>query len=110
MLGTDLGAWDRKYQGVTVKTPPSMVLLSESVICSVSSGSLRYHGLLSARLLCPCNYLGKSIGVDCHFRLQGIVLTQGSNPGLLHCRLILYCLSHQGIKIITLLEKNEKKL
>ena len=31
-----------------------------------------------------------------HFLLQGIFLTQGSNPGLSHCRQILYCLSHQG--------------
>ena len=28
--------------------------------------------------------------------LQGIFLTQGSNPDLLHCRQILYHLSHQG--------------
>ena len=28
--------------------------------------------------------------------LQGIFSTQGSNPGLLHCRRILYQLSHQG--------------
>ena len=28
--------------------------------------------------------------------LQGIFPTQGSNPGLLHCRQILYQLSHQG--------------
>ena len=35
-------------------------------------------------------------GVGCHFLLQGIFLTQGSNPGLLHCRQSLYCLSHQG--------------
>ena len=31
-----------------------------------------------------------------HFLLQGIFLTQGSNPGLLHCRQILYQLSCQG--------------
>jgi len=31
-----------------------------------------------------------------HFLLQRIVLTQRSNPGLLHCRQILYHLSHQG--------------
>ena len=31
-----------------------------------------------------------------HSTLQGIFLTQGSNPGLLHCRRILYRLSHQG--------------
>jgi len=30
-----------------------------------------------------------------HSRLQEIFLTQGSNPGLLHCRQILYHLSHQ---------------
>ena len=28
--------------------------------------------------------------------LQGIFPTQGSNPGLPHCRQLLYCLSHQG--------------
>ena len=32
----------------------------------------------------------------CHFLLQGISPTQGSNPGLLHYRQILYLLSHQG--------------
>ena len=36
------------------------------------------------------------IGMGCHFLLQEIFLTQGSNPGLLHCRQMLYCLSHQG--------------
>ena len=35
-------------------------------------------------------------GVDSHSLLQGIFLTQGWNPGLLHCRQILYSLSHQG--------------
>ena len=38
---------------------------------------------------------GKNTGVGCHALLQGIFLTQGSNPGLPHCR-ILYHLSHQG--------------
>ena len=31
-----------------------------------------------------------------HYLLQGIFQTQGLNPGLLHCRQILYHLSHQG--------------
>ena len=30
-----------------------------------------------------------------HSPLQGIFPTQGSNPGLPHCRQILYCLSHK---------------
>ena len=33
--------------------------------------------------------------MGCHFPLQGIFPTQGSNPGFLHCRKILYHLSHQ---------------
>ena len=42
------------------------------------------------------NSPGKNTGEDCHFLLQGIFPTQGWNPGLLHCRQILYPLSHQG--------------
>ena len=38
----------------------------------------------------------KNTGVGCHALLQGIFLTQGSNPGLPYCRQILYHLSHQG--------------
>ena len=38
---------------------------------------------------------GKSTGVGCHFLLQGIFPTQGSNPDLPHCRQMLYHLSHQ---------------
>ena len=41
-------------------------------------------------------YFCKSAGVDCHFLLQGIFPTQESNPGLLHCRQILYRLSCEG--------------
>ena len=39
---------------------------------------------------------GKNNGVGCHALLQGIFPTQGSNPGLPHCRQILYRLSYQG--------------
>ena len=35
-------------------------------------------------------------GVGCHFLLQGIFPTQGSNQGLLQCRQILYRLSYKG--------------
>ena len=41
-------------------------------------------------------FSGKNTGVGCHSLLQGIVPTQGSNPGLSHCRQILCHLSHQG--------------
>ena len=39
---------------------------------------------------------GRNTGVGCHVLLQGIFPIQGSNPGLPHCRWILYHLSHQG--------------
>ena len=50
--------------------------------------------------LCPQNLPGKNTGVGCHFNLQEIFPTQGLNPGLLHCRQMLYCLSHQGSPIM----------
>ena len=49
-----------------------------------------------ARLLSPWDFPGKSTRVGCHFLLQGIFPTQGSNLGLLHCRQTLYRLTHQG--------------
>ena len=45
---------------------------------------------------CPWDSPGKNTWVGCHALLQGIFPAQGSNPSLLHCRQILYHLSHQG--------------
>ena len=42
---------------------------------------------------------GKNTGVGCHALLQRIFPPQGSNPGLPHCRWILYCLSHEQMNI-----------
>ena len=44
----------------------------------------------------PWNSQGQNTGVGCLSLLWGIFPTQGSNPGLLHCRWILYQLSYQG--------------
>ena len=60
------------------------------------SDSLQPHELQPARLLCTWNFPGKNIGVGGHFLLQGIFLTQGSNPHLLHWQTGLLSLSHQG--------------
>ena len=60
------------------------------------SDSLWPHGLWPARLLCPWDSPGKDTGVGSLSLLQGVLPTQGSNPGLLLCRQILYHLSHQG--------------
>ena len=48
-----------------------------------------------ARQALQWDFSGKNIGVGCHFLLQGIFLTQGSNPDFLYCRQTLYRLSHQ---------------
>ena len=62
---------------------------------SVVSDSSQPHGLYPHRLLHPWDFPGQSTGVGCHILLQRISPTQGSNPGLPHCRQTLYRLSHQ---------------
>ena len=74
--------------------------LSESVSRSVMSDSLRRHGLSPARLLCPWNSQGRNTGVGCLALLQGIFPTQGLNPGLPHCRWVLYFLRPGSPRIL----------
>ena len=50
--------------------------MTSMCVCKVTS-------VLSDRLPCPWDSPGKNTGVGCHFLLQGIFPTQGSNPGLL---------------------------
>ena len=59
--------------------------------CSVVSDSLRPLGLYS-----PWNSPGQNTGMGSLSLLHGFFQTQGSNPGLPHCRQILYKLSHTG--------------
>jgi len=64
------------------------------VLCSAESLQL----CLSLCDPMHCSPPGSSVHGDspgCHALLQGIFPTQGSNPGLLHCRQFLYHLSHQ---------------
>ena len=58
---------------------------------SVMSDSLRPHGLYS-----PWDSPDQNTGVGSLSLPHGIFPTQRSNPGLLHCRRILYQLSHKG--------------
>ena len=58
---------------------------------SVVSDSLQPHGVYS-----PWNSPGQNSGVGSRSLLQGIFPIQGLNPGLAHCRRILYQLSHKG--------------
>ena len=75
--------------------------LSSLCVCvlvarSLLSDSLQPHGLWPTRPLCSWNLPGKNNGVGCHSLLHRMFPIQGSNPSLLHCRQILYHLSHQG--------------
>ena len=65
--------------------------------CSVMSHSLQPYGLQPVRLLCPQGFSRREYwrGLPCPVFLQGIFQTQVLNPGLPHCRRILYHLSHQ---------------
>ena len=58
---------------------------------SIVSDSFWPHGLYS-----PWNSPGQNTRVGSLSLLQGIFPTQGSNPGLLYCRQILYQLSHKN--------------
>ena len=66
-------------------------LENESESQSVMSDILRPH-----RLYSPWSSAGQNTRVGSLSLLQGILPTQGSNPGLPHCRQILYQLSHKA--------------
>ena len=77
----------------------SIELTEAVVILHVCACSVAQLYLTHARLLCPWEFLGQNTGVGCHFLLQGIFLTQGSNPSLLcllHWQAGSLSLSHLG--------------
>ena len=72
-------------------THPSEVKVPQS--CPTLCDPMDCIGIL---LYSPWNSPGQNAGVGSLSLLQGIFPTQGSNPGLPHCRWILYQLSHKG--------------
>ena len=78
----------------------------EKVKVRVASDSLWPHWLYS-----PWNSPGQNTGVGSLSLLHRIFPTQGLNSGLLHCRQILYQLSHKGspIQKVKHLPKDENK-
>ena len=83
-----------RYKPLSVKSRHVYMLIHEVV-----SNSWQPHELQPARLLCPRDFPGKNTGVGCHCLLQGIFLTQGSNPHpphLLHWQGDSLPLSHLG--------------
>ena len=93
LLLSDQGSPVCSFLSLTVCSSLTLMqeLQSESERHSVVSDSLRPHDLYS-----PWTCLGQNAGVGSLSLLQRIFPTQGSNSGLLHCRQILYQLSHKG--------------
>ena len=85
--------WEKTWLVLQIKRATEMVYSNyvKSDSRSAVSDSLWPQGLYS-----PWNSAGKDTGVRSPSLLHGISPTQGSNPGLLHCRWILYHLSHKG--------------
>ena len=84
---------------------PACCKKSESESHSGVSNSLWPQGLNS-----PRNSPGQNIGVGSHSLLQGFFPILGSNPGLPHCRRILYQLSHKGSAWCTVRPKKQKHI
>ena len=61
-----------------------------------SCPTLQPHESQHARLLCPWDSPGKNTGVGCHFLLQGIFPSEGSNPRVLHWQVDALPLNHLG--------------
>ena len=86
--------WGHKWEGYDLAIPcvhakllQSCPTLCNSRDCSLPGSSV--HGILQARIL---QWVAISF-------IQGIFPIQGSNLGLLHCRQVVYHLSHQGSPI-----------
>ena len=69
-----------------------MRVVNKSESRSVMSNSLQPH----ATPYSPWNSPGQNTGEGSLSLLQGIFPTQRLNPGLLHCRQVLYQLNHKG--------------
>ena len=92
MAGSRIMTWARSLwspsEQTSWKCQTSVCRWKDVHVCSVAQScpTLRPHGLEPIRLLCSWGSPGKNTGVGCHFVLQGIFLTQGSNLRLLHWR------------------------
>ena len=87
ILYASMKTWHSQINKYFLKRPRS-----ESESCSVVSYSLLPHGLYSPYGL---NSPGQNTGGDSLSLLQGIFPTEVLNPGLPHCRWILYQLTHK---------------
>ena len=86
-------------KGSTMQIQHLTPVVSKACCCCCLVSCVRHFvtpRIVACQVLCPWNFPGKNTGVGSHSLLQGIFPTKGLKPGLLHCRWILYHLSHQG--------------
>ena len=83
------------YLSSDPETWPTITVCCCGLVAKSSLTFLRPHGLQPTRLLCSWAFPNENTGVDWHFRLHGVFLTQGSNPCLLHWQADSLPLSHQ---------------
>ena len=104
VLGTAKTSWRQNYKNILKET--ELLLPNTNIMCvliNINSKTRNYHNFgkesesesLSV-MSDSANSPGQNIRVCNLSLLQGIFPTQGSNPGLLHCRQIHYQLNHQG--------------
>ena len=80
------------------KQPTGTYYIAQELYSISCNKTVKVKVARSCPTLCdPMDCAGQNTGVGSLSLLQGIFPTQGLNPGLLHCRRILYQLSHKGI-------------
>ena len=108
----------QKFLQIHFLSPFLFLVLLESLLCvdwhTLYCSILKVKWLSHVRLFVTpwtiayqvppsMEFSGKSTGVGCHFLLQRIFLTQGSNPGLPHCRQMFYHLSTREASLYILI-------
>ena len=83
MASGSITSWE--IDGETVETVSDFIFLGSKITADGDCINCSPSGSF-----CLWDVPSKNTGVDCHFLLQVIFLTQGSNLRLLHCRQILY--------------------
>ena len=89
-------SWFYSVVSITAVQQSDSVIYTRAVLSySIVSNSLQPHGLYPTRFLYPWGFSRQEYWSGLPSSPQGIFSTQRLNPGLPHCRQILYCLSHQ---------------
>ena len=92
---TDLWQSQPEWISHQIINSPLSYFFVVAVSAKLCPTHLRSDELQPTRLLCPWDSPGNNTGAGCHFLLQGIFLTQESNPHLLHWHTDSLPLNHQ---------------